>query len=149
MNYSCLDQATARRAVQNKVFQSMWSYEFQRSYMGFEPIPGICDPPATPTHPLGDPSLPYFQCHSGELYFNFGTLGQAQLPFRDKFELPFEQHGVPGCAGVQRDGCSAGLWENVASTTPVRVLSWPIRNSGWLEQEQCDLLGFPLDFYED
>jgi hypothetical protein len=58
---SCLDQATAHSAALHNVFKSMWTYQFERSYMGFEPIPGICDPPATPTHPFGDPSLPYFQ----------------------------------------------------------------------------------------
>ncbi|KAJ7767292.1 cholinesterase [Mycena metata] len=168
--FRCLDQATAHSAVQNKVFQSTWTYQFERSYGGFEPIPGICDPPATPTHLFGDPSLPYFQCHSGELNFNFGTLGQAQLPFRDEFDLPFEQVTVdawtafartfnpnPSAAFLTARGYSGtaaalrewGLWENVASTKPVRVLSWPSRNSDWLEQEQCDVLGFPLDFYED
>ncbi|KAJ7153841.1 cholinesterase [Mycena filopes] len=164
--FLCLDQATAHSAVRHNVFKSMWTYQFERSYMGFEPIPGICDPPVTPTHPFGDPSLPYFQCHSGELNYNFGNLGQSSLPFRDAFDLPFSRFTVDawtafaraynpnpsaaflaarGYAGTPREW---GLWEDAGGARPVRILSWPSRNSGWLEGEQCDLLGFPLDFYE-
>ncbi|KAJ6526421.1 cholinesterase [Mycena capillaripes] len=167
--FVCLDQATAHSASLHKVFKSMWTYQFERSYMGFEPIPGICDPPVTPTHPFGDPSLPYFQCHSGELYFNFGTLGQSQLPFRDAHDLPFEQLTVDAWAAFARTynpnpdaaflaargyaGTAAalrewGTWGDVSSAKPVRVLAWPSRGSDWLEQAQCEVLGFPLDFYE-
>ncbi|KAJ7852811.1 cholinesterase [Mycena olivaceomarginata] len=167
--FVCLDQATAHSAALHNVFKSMWTYQFERSYMGFEPIPGICDPPATPTHPFGDPSLPYFQCHSGELFYNFGTLGQSSMPFRDEHDLPFEQVTVdawtafarthnpnPDAALLAARGYTAtaaalrewGPWESVKSEEPVRILAWPSRGSGWLEQEQCELLGFPLDFYE-
>ncbi|KAJ7679377.1 cholinesterase [Mycena polygramma] len=169
--FRCLDQATAHSASLHSVFKSMWAYQFERSYMGFEPIPAICDPPVTPTHPFGDPSLPYFQCHSGELFFNFGTLGQSipGLPFRDEHDLPFEQVTVDawtafartfnpnpeaaflaarGYAGTAAALRAWGPWEDVRSSEPVRALAWPSRGSGWLEQAQCDLLGFPLDFYE-
>jgi len=170
--FLCLDQATAYSAVLHNAFKSTWTYQFERSYMGFEPIPSICDPPVTPTHPFGDPSLPYFQCHSGELFFNFGTLGQSipGMPFRDEHDLPFEQvtvdawtafartfnpnpdagflaaRGYTGTAAALREW---GPWEEVKSAAPVRVLSWPSRGSGWLEEAQCSLLGFPLDFYEN
>ncbi|KAJ7500289.1 cholinesterase [Mycena galericulata] len=168
--FVCLDQATAHSASIHNVFKSFHTYQFERSYMGFEPIPGICDPPATPTHPFGDPSLPYFQCHSGDLNFNFGNLGQASLPFRDEHDQVFEQVTVdawsafartfnpnPDAAFLAARGFSNttaalkawGLWEDVKSAVPVRVLSVPSRGSGWLEQAQCDVLGFPLDFYED
>ncbi|KAJ7455127.1 cholinesterase [Mycena latifolia] len=168
--FLCLDQATAHSAATHKVFQSVWTYQFDRSYMGYEPIPGICDPPVTPTHPFGDPSLPYFQCHSGELYFNFGTLGQASQPFRDAHDLPFSQVTVDAWAAFARThdpnpaasflaarGYATtaaalkewGPWEDVTSRVPVRRLAWPSRGSAWLEQEQCEVLGFPLSFYED
>ncbi|KAF7303809.1 Cholinesterase [Mycena indigotica] len=167
--FSCLDQATAHSAAIHKVFKSMWTYQFERSYMGYEPIPGLCDPPVTETHPFGDPSLPYFQCHSGELYFTFGTLGQDLRPFRDEFDLPFEQVMVdswasfarsfnpnPSAAFLAARGYTTtakalaqwGPWKDVTSKEPVRILAWPSRGSDWLEQPQCNVLGFPLDFYE-
>jgi hypothetical protein len=167
----------------------MWTYQFERSYnlVGFEPILGVCVPRPTPAHPFGDPALPYFQyvhlfiytrlsiyappyrCHSGDLYYTFGTLGQLSLPFRDEHDLPFEQLTVDAWTAFARTfnpnpdkaflvargyaGTAAaleewGLWGDVESQTPVRVLAWPSRGSGWLEQEQCDAMGFPLDFYE-
>ncbi|KAJ7054109.1 cholinesterase [Mycena amicta] len=167
--FLCLDQATAHSAALHKVFKSMWTYQFERSYMGYEPILGLCDPPPTATHPFGDPSLPYFQCHSGELYFHFGTLGQDSRPFRDEFDLPFEQivldswssfarsfNPNPSAAFLAARGYTItaaalakwGPWTNAASKEPVRILSWPSHGSGWLEQAQCNVLGFPLDFYE-
>ncbi|KAF7313860.1 Cholinesterase [Mycena chlorophos] len=168
--FRCLDQATAHSAVRHNVFKSMWTYQFERSYMGYEPIPGICDPPATPTHPFGDPSLPYFRCHSGDLYFVFGTLGQASQPFRDDFDLPFSQvitdswgsfartfNPNPSSAFLEARGYTnttkvleeRGQWKDVTTNEPVRILSWPFSGSAWLEQPQCNVLGFPLDFYED
>lgn len=110
------------------------------------------------------------RCHSGELNFNFGTLGQASLPFRDEHDQPFAQVTVdawtafartydpnPDAAFLTARGYSNttaalkqwGLWEDVTSAVPVRVLDWPSRGSAWLEQKQCEVLGFPLDFYED
>ncbi|KAJ7472586.1 cholinesterase [Mycena latifolia] len=168
--FRCLDQATAHSAAGHKVFQSVWAYQFDRSYMGYEPIPGVCDPPVTPTHPFGDPSLPYFQCHAGELYYNFGTLGQASLPFRDAHDLPFSQVTVdawaafaraydpnPGAAFLAARGFATtaealrewGAWKDVTSRVPVRVLAWPSRGSAWLEQGQCEVLGLPFNLYEE
>ncbi|KAF7324697.1 Cholinesterase [Mycena kentingensis (nom. inval.)] len=168
--FLCIDQATAFSAAKHKVFRSMWTYQFERSYMGYEPIPGLCDPPATKSHPFGDPSLPYFQCHSGELYYHFGTLGQDARPFRDALDLPFSQlildswasfartynpnpspaflaaRGYATTASALRDW---GAWREVGSDEPVRILAWPSRGSDWLEREQCEVLWFPLDFYED
>ncbi|KAJ6560950.1 cholinesterase [Mycena sp. CBHHK59/15] len=166
--FTCLDQATAHSAAMHNVFESVWTYQFDRSYGGFEPIPGICDPPATSTHPFGDPSLPYFQCHSGELNFNFANLGQGSFPFRDEHDLPFEQvtadvwtafartyNPNPTAAFLEARGYTNttaalkqwGLWKDVKSKVPVRILDFPSRGSGWLEQEQCEVLGFPLTFY--
>ncbi|KAK7036178.1 cholinesterase [Favolaschia claudopus] len=158
------NDAAAYSAAQHNIFQSMWTYQFERSYMGYEPIPGICDPPFTPAHPFGDPSLPYFQCHSGEQYFTFGTLGQGHHPFRDEFDLPFEQVTVDIWTAFARTydpnpdeeflaarGYTVQKWKpwlDAKSEHPVRVLAWPSRGSGWVEREQCKVLGFPLDYYE-
>jgi hypothetical protein len=60
-SYRCIDQATLIAAAKHKVFKSVRAYQFDRSIHGFVPIPGTCDPPATPAFPNGDPSLPYFR----------------------------------------------------------------------------------------
>ncbi|CAK5266995.1 unnamed protein product [Mycena citricolor] len=169
--FSCLDQATLHSAALHKVFESVWAYQFDRSYMGYEPIPGVCDPPGTAAHPFGDPSLPYFKCHSGELYFVFGNIGQSTpgFPFRDAFDLPFEQLALDSWAsfarthdpnpdpafldarsfaGTKNALAQWGSWLPVQSAKPVRILDWPSRSSAWLEQKQCAVLGFPLDYYE-
>ncbi|KAH7929551.1 alpha/beta-hydrolase [Leucogyrophana mollusca] len=168
--FRCLDQATVVAAAKHELFESIYTYQFDKSYMGYEPIPGICDPPATEEYPYGDPSLPYFQCHSGELYFTFGTLGQSALPFRDWNDLYFSQYAVdawtsfartydpnPSFAYLAARGYTNtteallkyGLWEEVTTTsaTPLRIMDVPLLNSAYLEQEQCDLLGYPLNYY--
>ncbi|KAJ6496123.1 Alpha/Beta hydrolase protein [Mycena sanguinolenta] len=37
--FRCLDQATAYSAALHSSFKSMWTYQFDRSYMSYEPIP--------------------------------------------------------------------------------------------------------------
>ncbi|KAF9555615.1 alpha/beta-hydrolase [Agrocybe pediades] len=168
--FRCIDQATVNAAAKNDVFPSVWAYQFDRSYGGYEPVPNTCDPPATAEFPNGDPSLPYYRCHSGELYYMFGTLGQDNKPFRDWDDLVLSQVSVdiwgsfarlsnpnPSPAFLAARGYTnttkvlqeRGLWQAVTSKskTPLRILDAPIRNSGWLEEEQCELLGFPLSFY--
>jgi len=187
----CIDQATVIAAAKNDVFPSVWAYQFDRSYGGYEPVPNTCDPPATPEFPNGDPSLPYYRydtlkfccltyclslntifnrCHSGELYYMFGTLGQDNKPFRDWDDLVLSQVNVdiwgsfarvsnpnPSPSFLAARGYTnttqvlkeRGLWQAVSSKTktPLRIIDAPFKNSGWLEEEQCALLGFPLSFY--
>ncbi|KAJ3520245.1 hypothetical protein NM688_g9191 [Phlebia brevispora] len=88
--FRCLDQATAFSAIEHNVFESTWFYQFNRSYQtpGFDPNPPHCDAPADAAHPNGDPSGEYYKCHSGELFYVFGSL-PADLPYRDEHDLPF------------------------------------------------------------
>jgi hypothetical protein len=58
---SCLDQATVVAAAKNNIFPSVYTYEFDRSYMGYMPIPDTCVPATTEEYPYGDPNLPYFR----------------------------------------------------------------------------------------
>ncbi|TFK32362.1 Alpha/Beta hydrolase protein [Crucibulum laeve] len=168
--FRCVDQATLIAAAKHKVFPSIYAYQFDRSYGGFEPIPGTCDPAATAEFPNGDPKLPYFRCHSGELFYMFGTLGQSTAPFRDWDDLVLSQVGVDTWASFARTfnpnpspeflaarGYTnttqilrqAGLWPQVTpgNKTPLRIIDAPFSNSAWLEQAQCDLLGFPSTMF--
>ncbi|EGO26061.1 hypothetical protein SERLADRAFT_435908 [Serpula lacrymans var. lacrymans S7.9] len=169
--FRCLDQATVLASAKKKIFESTWTYQFDKSYGGYEPFPEVCDPPVTPDYPYGDPNLPYFRCHSGDLYFVFGTLGQSASPFRDWNDLYFSQVTVDSWTAFARsynpnpspqylaargyantsDALSKyGLWEEVTTTnpTPLRILDIPLQQVPFLEQEQCDLLGYTLPYYE-
>jgi len=92
--FLCIDQATVITAAKYKSFPSVYAYQFDRTYGGYEPIPGTCNPPATSEFPNGDPNAPYFRCHSGELYYTASTLGQDSRPFRDPGDLLLSQTTV-------------------------------------------------------
>ncbi|PPR02327.1 hypothetical protein CVT24_011668 [Panaeolus cyanescens] len=173
--FLCIDQATLVAASTNKVFPSVWAYQFDRSYAGFQPIPNTCVPPPTAAFPNGDPSLPYYRCHSGELYYMFGTLGQDSQPFRDAGDLLMSQVSVDAWGAFARTfnpnpssryltarGYQStlevlekeGRWNEVvrggmagAGGNALRILDVPFRNEGWRETSQCDVLGFPASMF--
>lgn len=166
--YRCIDQATVIAAAKNRVFPSVYAYSFDRTYGGYEPIPHTCGPPATDAFPNGDPSLPYFRCHSGELYYMFGTLGQDFKPFRDANDLLLSQVSVdawsafaknynpnPSLAYLTARGYKStlevlqkqGTWDRVTSQKPLRVFDAPFYNDAWREVAQCNLLGYPPTMY--
>ncbi|KZT04484.1 carboxylesterase from carbohydrate esterase [Laetiporus sulphureus 93-53] len=171
--FRCLDQATAYSAIEHDLFQSVWFYQFNRSYQitAFDPNWPVCDAPVTASHPYGDPSQEYFKCHCGELYYVFGTLPNT-LPYRDDQDLPFMQQMVdvwtsfvrtydpnPDKAFLSARGYNTTLamfeqesaWEAVSSQTltnaPLRTLQWQSFMGAFAEQEQCEFLGYPLDYY--
>lgn len=100
----------------------------------------------------------------------FGTLGQSALPFRDWNDLVMSQVVVDAWSAFARTFdpnpsseylaargyvnttealTKYGLWEQVKPDTaaPLRILDVPLSNSPYLDQAQCDLLGYPLSFY--
>ncbi|RDL31458.1 Carboxylic ester hydrolase [Venustampulla echinocandica] len=92
--FRCVDQAAAYAGVLNNVFApNQYFYEFNRSYQtpGWDPNAPVCDAPITSTHPHGNPDQEYFKCHSGELYYVFGTILRMGYTLRDENDLPFEQ----------------------------------------------------------
>ncbi|EPT02201.1 hypothetical protein FOMPIDRAFT_1029487 [Fomitopsis schrenkii] len=145
-NFRCLDQATAYYALQHDLFQSAWFYESNRSYQtpGFDPNYSVCDAPVSEEYPYGDPSQEYFKCHSGELFYVFGSLPDT-LPYRDDLDLPFMQRTID-------------VWTSFARTynpnadpkylAVRRTLQWTSFMGPFAEQAQCDHLGYPLAYYE-
>ncbi|KAJ6005510.1 hypothetical protein N7451_003454, partial [Penicillium sp. IBT 35674x] len=102
--FRCIDQATAYAGLKNHIFPSIFFYEFNRTYQmpGWSPNPPLCQAPITPEFPYGDPSMEYFKCHSGELYYVFGNILRVGLPLRDDYDLPFEQYVLDSWASFAR-----------------------------------------------
>ena len=171
--FRCIDQATAYAGLQNSIFPVQYFYEFNRTYQmpDWSPNPPTCQAPVTTEYPNGDPSAEYFKCHSGELYYVFGNVLRMGLPFRDEFDLPFEQYVLDSWASFAREADpnpSLGLLEargyestaqqvrNTQKWTPfgkggymMRRLQWPAEMVRLDEQSQCRGLGLPLEYYTE
>ncbi|KAH7382593.1 Alpha/Beta hydrolase protein [Phaeosphaeria sp. MPI-PUGE-AT-0046c] len=172
--FRCLGQSTAHVAAKNSIFAKYYAYEFDHAYQIAEwsPNPPACEAPVTHAHPFGDPSAPFYKCHSGELYAVFGTtVSQGRVP-RDQNDIPFSQFIVDTWSAFARTGdptpdaafldargftntslliAKGGKWNPVGkgNETPVRILDVDVRNEGWREAEQCDALGSGLEYYND
>ncbi|KAF9548378.1 alpha/beta-hydrolase [Agrocybe pediades] len=166
--FVCINQATVQAAAKYSVFKSVYAFQFERSFGGFEPIAGICDPAKTAQFPFGDTSLPYYRCHAGELTYVFGTQGQSNIAFRDPGDLILEQATTdiwgafartfnpnPAADYLEARGYTnttallkkSGPWEPITtkSKTPLRIIDVPAWSSvPFREVEQCSVLGLPL-----
>lgn len=163
-----LDQATAYAAVTNAVFAELYFYEFNRSYQMYDwdPNAPMCDAPKTSSHPYGDPSLEYFKCHSGELFFVFGTLYRHGLLSCDDLDIPFSQFTLDSWTAFARSHnpnpddyflavrgyvnttsmlLRSGRWESVRKDELVlRQLQAPMSpDVGFRELSSVKHLGFP------
>ncbi|EAU83928.2 cholinesterase [Coprinopsis cinerea okayama7 len=166
--FLCIDQATLIAAAKNRVFRSVYGYQFDRTYRGWEPLPGTCSPPPTEGYPNGNPNLP---CHDGELLYTLGNLGQDSHPFRDGDDLVMTQLSVdlwtsfartfdpnPSEEYLRARGYTnttevlrkRGRWERVTPSNrrPLKLIDMTFRQSPWLEREQCEVLGYPLSYFD-
>lgn len=169
--FRCADAATVYAGLQSGLWGEVYYYEFERSYQ-LTTYPGtdVCQPPATAAHPAGDPGAPYFRCHSGDLYEVFGNVAFQGLPFRDEYDLPFEQLVVdawssfartydpnPDPAFLEARGYSStasilereGRWRPATKENlELWALAWPPYQGPFRESAQCDGLGIPLTYYQ-
>lgn len=169
--FRCLGQSTALTASEKGIFPVVYAYEFDRAYQISEwnPNPPTCEPPATPERPHGDVGQPYFKCHSGDLYYVFGTLLRQGRPARDEDDIPFSQYIVDTWTAFAREkdpnpdleylrargytNTSAAVgrsppWNPVQSGKPsLRILDTTATHVWWREVEQCAVVRFPIDYY--
>ncbi|KAF2787988.1 alpha/beta-hydrolase [Melanomma pulvis-pyrius CBS 109.77] len=168
--FRCLGQSTAFVGSKG-IFPVVYSYEFDRAYQIVEwnPNPPTCTAPITASYPYGDTSQPYFRCHSGELYYVFGTLIRQGQPPRDEDDIPFSQYIVDTWTAFGRekdpnpslDFLTARGFTNTSAIVkksnpwiPVqegkatlRILDTGVRDETFKEVDQCIVLKFPLDYY--
>ncbi|KAJ4392107.1 hypothetical protein N0V93_005729 [Gnomoniopsis smithogilvyi] len=169
--FRCIDEATVYSGLQNGVWDEVYYYEFERSYQLINfPNYDVCEPPVTADHPNGDPSLPYFKCHSGDLYEVFGNIVFQNLPLRDEYDLPFEQLVVdtwssfartfdpnPDPAFLEARGYSnttqileqKGDWSPATKgNLTLRALAWPPYQDNFRDLDQCAGIDLPLTYYQ-
>lgn len=169
--FRCVDEATVYSGLQNGVWDEVYYYEFERSYQLYNyPEYNVCQPPVTADHASGDPSQPYFRCHSGDLYEVFGNIVFQGLPLRDDYDLPFEQLVVdtwasfartydpnPDPAFLQARGYTnttqaleqRGKWSPATKgNLTLRALAWPPYQDTFRETAQCDGIDLSLTFYQ-
>jgi len=106
------------------------------------------------------------RCHSGELYYTAGTLGQDAKAFRDAGDLLLSQTTVdvwgsfarrfdpnPSAAYLAARGYAStadalkktGPWNAVGGHgSPLRLLDTELKSVDWLEQQQCEILEYPI-----
>ncbi|KAF2091473.1 alpha/beta-hydrolase [Saccharata proteae CBS 121410] len=156
-SFLCLDLATAYSSARFHTYQPTYVYRFDRSFQlrGYSPNWPVCEAPSTPARQLGDTSEEYYRCHSGELYYVFGTLGFNGLEYRDAGDVEFERVVLDawtgfawGRARVENLG-EGRKWEEVDVAHPEMVLlDWPeSKVVRFVEGAQCDFLGLGLDYY--
>jgi hypothetical protein len=166
----CDAEATAYAGLESGRYSSIYLYEFERSYQ-LTNYPGtdVCQPPVTPSHPHGDPSLTYLRCHSGDLYLLFGNVAFQGLPERDGNDLPFEQLTVDSFTSFVRtydpnpdrgflearrytstseELGRAGAWKPATKgNLTLRALRWEPYQDSFRELPQCEALGLPLTYW--
>lgn len=171
--FRCVAESTISTATKNCVFPVVYSYEIDRSWqlIEYSPNPPTCEAPKTPEHPLGDTNLPYYKCHSGELYYVFGTGIRQGRPPRDQEDIPFSQYLLDSWTAFGRTADpnpeksflkargytnTSAVVERVEPWKPTsakhlksRILNVEPREEEFRELAQCKLLGLPLDYYDD
>ncbi|PVH92213.1 acetylcholinesterase precursor [Periconia macrospinosa] len=161
--FRCIDQSTLYSGVASSAFPKAYAYEFSRTIGGYDPnhLGGPKD---------NDPSNPYFRLHGADLPWVFGNLGSKDV--REDEDLwsvqlvssyfasfvrsadPNPEVGLLEARGYEkvREGVErSGRWGEVGvggeDEGEVRLLDWPGRRSGWVDVEQCEWLGYGLDYY--
>lgn len=170
--FRCAEQASAYSGELNKVFApNQYFYEFNRSYQtpNWNPNPPVCQAPISDEFPNGDPSKEYFKCHSGELFYVFGTLNYMGYPVRDGDDLLFGQYILDSWTSFARsydpnpergyleargygntinELDAAGKWEPLRNGgLEMRALQWPSKQVAFRDVEQCKALGWPIEMY--
>jgi carboxylesterase type B len=173
--FRCSDEASAYAGLLNDVFApNQYFYEFNRSYQtpNWNPNAPVCQAPVSLSHPKGDPDQEYFKCHSGDLYYVFGTILRMGYPLRDDNDLLFQQfildawtsfartydpnpsQGFLEARGyvntsdaLQKFGLWPSLSKSKADGLTARLLQMSSRQVPFQDTSQCAVLGWPIELY--
>ncbi|KAK4232043.1 putative cholinesterase [Podospora fimiseda] len=172
--FRCVDQATAYSLLENNRVKEIYYYEFDRTYQtGGWPGLDVCEPPRSEKFPKGDLTKEYLNCHSGELYYVFGTLTRQGLTDRDGHDISFGGYILDSFLGFIRTGnpdllgknnnewvkvrgyekslelAGKKKWESSKKgKLGVRIFDWPeSKMTGFRSLKECDKLGLGLESY--
>ena len=168
--FLCFDLAKAYSGAKNGAFKSTYSFEFNRTYSPKGYTKDWCNAPRTAERPDGDPDKEYYKCHAGEQLIVFGNIRRAGQPDRDGLDVPFMQVAVDYWSAFARTGDpnpdkaylevrghaqslaqieQTGRWERVDAEKPsLRLLQWNGGQIPFVQNEQCQALGVPLNVLE-
>jgi carboxylesterase type B len=156
--FRCIDQATVYTGAESGAFKKAYYYQFERTIGGYDPN-NLGQPKDN------NPNNPYFRFHGADMPWAFGTLNTIRDP-NDLYSVQlvsgyfasFVKTGQPNpdarylsvrgydktIEGVRK----SGQWQQVQGKQgPIKHLDFPSPNSGFVDTEQCEWLGYGLDYY--
>jgi carboxylesterase type B len=159
--FRCADQSTVYSAARSHAFSKTYYYQLDRSIDGYDP--NNLGGPAN-----DNPNNPYFRFHGADSPWFFGVLNRIREPedlwsiqLTTSYFAAFIRGGDPnpslkyldvrGYDKVIEGVTKYGQWMQVDATKKmgdeIRLLDWPSKSAGYTDVEQCDWLGYPLDYY--
>ncbi|KAH7135407.1 Alpha/Beta hydrolase protein [Dendryphion nanum] len=157
--FRCIDQATVYAGAASGAFSNAYYYQFERTIGGYDPnnLGGPRD---------NNPKNPYFRFHGAELPWVFGNLNRIREPedlwsaqLVSGYFASFVRSSQPnpdpeflkvrGYETVIKGVKEGGSWDAVTTRNggQVRLLDWPSSKTGFVDVEQCEWLGYGLDYY--
>ncbi|KEY66031.1 hypothetical protein S7711_11094 [Stachybotrys chartarum IBT 7711] len=168
--YTCLDRAQAYSAAKNNVFETVYAFNFHRTY---SPPPNdnpTCSAPKTAERPFGDPQAEYYRSHGGSQVTMFGNHVRMDMPDRDGLDQDFSRLIVDYFSSFVRTGDpnlkesylvargyistlaqvqAVGMWKEVDHEAPEwMILEWNGSMESFGETNLCSVLEQPLDYWE-
>ncbi|KAH9947519.1 carboxylesterase from carbohydrate esterase [Amylocystis lapponica] len=146
VEFRCLDQATAWSAVNHDLFESIWFYQFNRSY---SPAGGLalCNAPVSDANPYGNPSQEYFKiCLHADHTDVWTAFARTYNPNPDPRYLAVRGYST-SAAQLAQEGPWLPITPETIDTTPLRTLQWKSFQGTFAEEQQCAFLGYPLDYF--
>ncbi|KAF1938820.1 alpha/beta-hydrolase [Clathrospora elynae] len=159
--FRCIDQSTVYSGVNSGAFTKAYFYQFERTIGGYDPN--------NLGQPLNDnPRNPYFRFHGADMPWLFGTLDRIREPedlwseqLVSSYFASFVRSGDPNPSlgyldvrgydkvieGVKKYGSWGQIDATKKSGDEIRLLDWPSKSASFQDVEQCDWLGYPLDYY--
>lgn len=156
--FRCVDQATVHAGASTGAFEKAYFYQMERTIGGYDP--NNLGGPAN-----NDPNNPYFRLHGADVPFVFGTLNRIRDPadlyytqLTTSYFASFVKNGDPnpelgylqvrGYDKVVEAVKKTGTWGEVKKNRgEIRLLDYPGKKGTFVDTEQCQWLGYGLDYY--